>query len=84
MTPYALAKIRRKIRWRSPRREFAAHKQSDRSEGIQSSVAEVLVESHNLVKIYKAADLEVVALQGLDLRVPVGRDAGPGGTFRCG
>jgi ABC-type lipoprotein export system ATPase subunit len=35
-------------------------------------VAEVLVESHNLVKIYKAADLEVVALQGLDLRVPVG------------
>jgi ABC-type lipoprotein export system ATPase subunit len=35
-------------------------------------VAEVLVESHNLVKIYKAADLEVVALQGLDLRVPRG------------
>jgi ABC-type lipoprotein export system ATPase subunit len=35
-------------------------------------VAEVLVESHNLVKIYKAADLEVVALQGLDLQVPVG------------
>ena len=35
-------------------------------------MAEVLVESHNLVKIYKAADLEVVALQGLDLRVPVG------------
>jgi ABC-type lipoprotein export system ATPase subunit len=35
-------------------------------------VAEVLVESHNLVKIYKANDLEVVALQGLDLRVPQG------------
>ena len=35
-------------------------------------MAEVLVESHNLVKIYKAADLEVVALQGLDLRVPRG------------
>jgi ABC-type lipoprotein export system ATPase subunit len=35
-------------------------------------MADVLVESHNLVKIYKAADLEVVALQGLDLRVPVG------------
>jgi ABC-type lipoprotein export system ATPase subunit len=35
-------------------------------------VAEILVESHNLVKIYKAADLEVVALQGLDLEVPVG------------
>lgn len=35
-------------------------------------MADVLVESHNLVKIYKAADLEVVALQGLDLRVPRG------------
>jgi ABC-type lipoprotein export system ATPase subunit len=35
-------------------------------------VAEALVESHNLVKIYKANDLEVVALQGLDLRVPRG------------
>jgi ABC-type lipoprotein export system ATPase subunit len=35
-------------------------------------VAELLVEAHNLVKIYKAADLEVVALQGLDLRVPQG------------
>lgn len=31
-----------------------------------------MVESHNLVKIYKAADLEVVALQGLELRVPSG------------
>src|SRR5215831_18937643 len=31
-----------------------------------------MVESHNLVKIYKAADLEVVALQGLELRVPQG------------
>jgi ABC-type lipoprotein export system ATPase subunit len=35
-------------------------------------VAEILVESHNLVKIYKAFNLEVVALQGLDLRVPRG------------
>lgn len=35
-------------------------------------VAEILVESHNLVKIYKANNLEVVALQGLDLRVPLG------------
>jgi ABC-type lipoprotein export system ATPase subunit len=35
-------------------------------------MVDVLVESHNLVKIYKAADLEVVALQGLDLRVPEG------------
>jgi ABC-type lipoprotein export system ATPase subunit len=35
-------------------------------------VADVLVESHNLVKIYKANNLEVVALQGLDLRVPRG------------
>lgn len=35
-------------------------------------MAEVLVEAHNLVKIYKAADLEVVALQGLDLHVPRG------------
>jgi ABC-type lipoprotein export system ATPase subunit len=31
-----------------------------------------LVEARNLVKIYKAADLEVVALQGLDLMVPQG------------
>lgn len=35
-------------------------------------MADILVESHNLVKIYKAADVEVVALQGLDLRVPQG------------
>jgi ABC-type lipoprotein export system ATPase subunit len=35
-------------------------------------VADVLVESHNLVKIYRSHDLEVVALQGLDLRVPQG------------
>jgi len=35
-------------------------------------VAELLVESANLVKIYKSADLEVVALQGLDLHVPRG------------
>lgn len=35
-------------------------------------MADLLVESHNLVKIYKAADLEVVALQGLDLHVPRG------------
>ena len=33
-------------------------------------MAELLVECHNLVKIYKEADLEVVALQGLDLMVP--------------
>ncbi|HEX6818615.1 MAG TPA: ABC transporter ATP-binding protein [Ktedonobacterales bacterium] len=35
-------------------------------------MADLLVEAHNLVKIYKAADLEVVALQGLDLHVPQG------------
>jgi ABC-type lipoprotein export system ATPase subunit len=35
-------------------------------------MAEVLVETHNLVKIYKAYNLEVVALQGLDLVVPRG------------
>jgi ABC-type lipoprotein export system ATPase subunit len=35
-------------------------------------VAEALVEAQNLVKIYKAAELEVVALQGLDLEVPRG------------
>jgi ABC-type lipoprotein export system ATPase subunit len=35
-------------------------------------VAELLVDSANLVKIYKSADLEVVALQGLDLHVPRG------------
>ncbi len=36
------------------------------------NVAEALVEAQNLVKIYKAAELEVVALQGLDLEVPRG------------
>ncbi|HEX6541721.1 MAG TPA: ABC transporter ATP-binding protein [Ktedonobacterales bacterium] len=35
-------------------------------------MAELLIESSNLVKIYKSADLEVVALQGLDLHVPRG------------
>jgi ABC-type lipoprotein export system ATPase subunit len=35
-------------------------------------VAELLVDASNLVKISKAADLEVVALQGLDLHVPRG------------
>jgi ABC-type lipoprotein export system ATPase subunit len=35
-------------------------------------VTETMVEAYNLVKIYKAANLEVVALQGLDLRVPQG------------
>ena len=35
-------------------------------------MAELLVDASNLVKIYKAADLEVVALQGLDLHVPRG------------
>ena len=35
-------------------------------------MAELLVDSANLVKIYKSADLEVVALQGLDLHVPRG------------
>jgi ABC-type lipoprotein export system ATPase subunit len=35
-------------------------------------VAELLIETGNLVKIYKSADLEVVALQGLDLHVPRG------------
>jgi ABC-type lipoprotein export system ATPase subunit len=38
----------------------------------KGAVKELLVEAHNLVKIYKLADLEVVALQGLDLRVPRG------------
>ena len=35
-------------------------------------VQQIIVECHNLVKIYKSADLEVVALQGLDLHVPRG------------
>lgn len=34
--------------------------------------SESFVECNNLVKIYKVADLEVVALQGLDLQVPPG------------
>ena len=33
---------------------------------------EIFVNCDNLVKIYKVADLEVVALQGLDLDVPAG------------
>ncbi|MGZ3637772.1 MAG: ABC transporter ATP-binding protein [Ktedonobacterales bacterium] len=33
---------------------------------------QIMVECHNLVKIYKSADLEVFALQGLDLHVPRG------------
>ena len=33
---------------------------------------DLVVRCHNLVKIYKATDLEVVALQGLDLAVPRG------------
>jgi ABC-type lipoprotein export system ATPase subunit len=43
----------------------------------------VMAECHNLVKIYKVADLEVVALQGLDLRVAQGEMlaiAGPSGS----
>ncbi|HEY7850813.1 MAG TPA: ABC transporter ATP-binding protein [Ktedonobacterales bacterium] len=46
-------------------------------------MADVLVESHNLVKIYRSHDLEVVALQGLDLRVPQGEMlalVGPSGS----
>jgi ABC-type lipoprotein export system ATPase subunit len=35
-------------------------------------VQQIMVECHNLVKIYKSADLEVFALQGLDLHVPRG------------
>jgi ABC-type lipoprotein export system ATPase subunit len=44
---------------------------SDDEKGCPT-VSEVLVETHNLVKIYKANNLEVVALQGLDLLVPRG------------
>lgn len=37
---------------------------------------EVFIECENLVKIYKIADLEVVALQGLDLRIDAGEMMG--------
>ena len=39
---------------------------------------EALIVCDNLVKIYKVADLEVVALQGLDLLVERGRVHRPG------
>jgi ABC-type lipoprotein export system ATPase subunit len=38
----------------------------------QNSVSEPFIQCDNLVKIYKVADLEVVALQGLDLAVNQG------------
>ena len=42
----------------------------------QSTAAAPFVTCENLVKIYKIADLEVVALQGLDMMDPQGRSAG--------
>lgn len=39
---------------------------------LSAHPATALIECHNLVKIYKAAELEVVALQGLELAVPRG------------
>ena len=35
-------------------------------------MSEILVQADNLVKIYKTKDIEVVALQGLDLTVEKG------------
>jgi putative ABC transport system ATP-binding protein len=43
-----------------------------------------LIVSENLVKIYKVADLEVVALQGLDLVVPTGEMIGIVGNSGSG
>src|SRR5215468_4161967 len=43
----------------------------------------MFIECENLVKIYKVADLEVVALQGLDLRIEAGEMmalVGPSGS----
>ena len=46
-------------------------------------MTESLIVCDNLVKIYKIADLEVVALQGLDLVVPEGEMLGiVGAGFR--
>jgi ABC-type lipoprotein export system ATPase subunit len=39
---------------------------------VQDTAAAPFVSCENLVKIYKIADLEVVALQGLDLQIPKG------------
>ena len=50
----------------------SAKTREDEREKGHTTVADVMVECHNLVKIYKAADLEVVALQGLELRVTRG------------
>jgi ABC-type lipoprotein export system ATPase subunit len=51
---------------------MASEAASEATTKERSIVADILVEAHNLVKIYKTADIEVVALQGLDLRVPQG------------
>lgn len=46
--------------------------------------SELIILCENLVKIYKVADLEVVALQGLDLSVPRGEMLGIVGTSGSG
>jgi hypothetical protein len=54
---------------------------------MQSSTQPPFILCENLVKIYKVVDLEVVALEGLDLEVAAGemiRCAWSPTTFRCG
>lgn len=51
---------------------------------MNSNGSENIILCENLVKIYKVADLEVVALQGLDLIVPRGEMLGIVGTSGSG
>ena len=44
----------------------------------------MLITCENLVKIYKVADLEVIALQGLDLSIAEGEMVGIVGTSGSG
>jgi len=52
--------------------------------GLADSVTDTIITCDNLVKIYKIADLEVVALQGLDLTVRRGEMLGIVGASGSG
>jgi len=60
-----------------------AHTTTAQTLGPQTADHSIFIECDNLVKIYKVADLEVVALQGLDLLVRQGEMmalVGPSGS----